>query len=56
MLKTGSMKLFGGAVSDVAATRGGSTFVAQHPVVVMDSTSTSMLTPENAAALLRSFV
>lgn len=43
-------------MSDAAETRGGSTFVAQHPVVVMDSPRASTIAPADAAGLLRSFV
>lgn len=43
-------------MSDVAATKGGTTFAAQHPVVVMDPTCASTIAPEDAALLLRSFV
>jgi RNA polymerase sigma factor (sigma-70 family) len=56
MPETGSTEAFGGPVNDVAATNGGSTLVAQHPVVVMDLTRASTIDPEDAAALLRSFV
>lgn len=56
MPETGSTEAFGGPVNDVAATNGGSTFVAQHPVVVMGLTRASTIDPEDAAALLRSFV
>lgn len=43
-------------MSDAAVTRGGSTFVAQHPVVVMDSPRASTIAPADATELMRSFV
>lgn len=43
-------------MSDVAATREGSTLAARCPVVVMDPTRASTIAPDDAAVLLQSFV